>query len=183
MPMNTFPASRRRHAAVTFALAALIVVGFGFAAGCVPNAVPKAPPAEPDAVLFERGAPKDDAPSSKSPEKSTNIPPEIDTASKPKSTPEVDAGKSKTTPEVDMGSGLRTTPEIDTGSVPSLKPPPPDWLERFELVHRTIKPGKDEWRFASLPWASTVAEAREQAAADGKPLFIWYMVGEPLGQC
>ncbi len=58
-----------------------------------------------------------------------------------------------------------------------------DWLQRLERLHRTIKPAKDEWRFASLPWVSTVAEARQQAAAEGKPMFIWYMVGEPLGQC
>jgi hypothetical protein len=25
--------------------------------------------------------------------------------------------------------------------------------------------------------------ARQKAAAEGKPLFLWYMAGEPLGVC
>jgi len=29
----------------------------------------------------------------------------------------------------------------------------------------------------------TLAEARQKAAEQGKPVFIWYMAGEPLGQC
>jgi hypothetical protein len=69
------------------------------------------------------------------------------------------------------------------GEEPSANPPSAGSLETFERLHRTIKPGKGEWKYASLPWASTVAEARELAAAQGKPMFIWYMVGEPLGQC
>ena len=54
---------------------------------------------------------------------------------------------------------------------------------KFEELHRTIKPQPDEAQYAQVPWISTIAEARKKAAEEGKPLFIWYMVGEPLGQC
>ena len=55
--------------------------------------------------------------------------------------------------------------------------------EDFDRLHKMIKPQPGEWKFAEIPWAKTVREAREKSAAEGKPLLIWYMVGEPLGQC
>jgi hypothetical protein len=53
----------------------------------------------------------------------------------------------------------------------------------FQKLHRLIKPGPGEWKFATIPWVATIAEARVKAAKEGEPLFIWYMAGEPLGQC
>jgi len=82
-----------------------------------------------------------------------------------------------------LGTLTVVRPGFGGGGKPSAEPPSADWLVVMERLHRTIKPDKDEWRFASLPWVSTVAEARQLAAAQGKPMFIWYMVGEPLGQC
>lgn len=55
--------------------------------------------------------------------------------------------------------------------------------EQFDRLHGLIKPQKGEWKFAEIPWERNVWEARKKAAATGKPIFIWYMVGEPLGQC
>jgi hypothetical protein len=55
--------------------------------------------------------------------------------------------------------------------------------EQFDKLHQLIKPHKGESQFMEIPWVATVGEARKKAAAEGKPLFIWYMVGEPLGQC
>jgi hypothetical protein len=55
--------------------------------------------------------------------------------------------------------------------------------EQFEQVHRLIKPQPGEWKFADVPWAKNVWEARQRAAKEGKPLLIWQMAGEPLGQC
>jgi hypothetical protein len=55
--------------------------------------------------------------------------------------------------------------------------------QEFEKLHKLIKPQADEWQFADVPWIPTIAEARVKAAKEGKPLLIWYMVGEPLGQC
>ena len=34
-----------------------------------------------------------------------------------------------------------------------------------------------------IPWMSDLAEARRKAAQEGKPLYVWTMAGEPLGQC
>jgi hypothetical protein len=70
-----------------------------------------------------------------------------------------------------------------TGDPGDEKAMSPAWLAQLEQWHRTIKPQSDESQFAQIPWVSTVAEARSQAAEEGKPIFIWYMVGEPLGQC
>lgn len=60
---------------------------------------------------------------------------------------------------------------------------PPAWLKRLEELHGSIKPQSDESQYAQIPWMSSIAEARNKAAEEGKPIFIWYMVGEPLGQC
>lgn len=52
-----------------------------------------------------------------------------------------------------------------------------------DKLHKLIKPGPGEWRWAQVPWVATLGEAREKAAKEGKPLFVWTMAGEPLGQC
>lgn len=52
-----------------------------------------------------------------------------------------------------------------------------------EELHRLMKPRADEWKWAQIPWMSDLAEARKKAAAEGKPLYVWTMAGEPLGQC
>jgi hypothetical protein len=65
-------------------------------------------------------------------------------------------------------------------SPPQLKEITP---EQFEQLHQLIKPHKGEFKFMDIPWVANVGEARKMAAEEGKPLFIWYMVGEPLGQC
>jgi hypothetical protein len=54
---------------------------------------------------------------------------------------------------------------------------------KLEHYLKLIKPGSGEWKFATVPWVPTVWEARKKAAEEGKPLFVWYMAGEPLGQC
>ncbi len=57
----------------------------------------------------------------------------------------------------------------------------PDGLtvEEFEKLHRQLQPPKDEaWR--SIPWRVSLLEARDQAAREQKPLFIWAMDGHPL---
>lgn len=59
----------------------------------------------------------------------------------------------------------------------------PAWLARLTDWHRMIKPQRGEAQYEQVPWANNVAAARNLAAKEGKPLLIWYMVGEPLGQC
>jgi hypothetical protein len=56
---------------------------------------------------------------------------------------------------------------------------------QFEPLHRLIKPGPGEARWAQVPWmpSTDLWAARQKAAEEGKPLFLWYMAGEPLGSC
>ncbi len=51
-----------------------------------------------------------------------------------------------------------------------------------KLIHR-IKPTPAESSWSSIPWQLDLTAARKKAAAEGKPLFVWTMSGEPLGQC
>ncbi len=55
----------------------------------------------------------------------------------------------------------------------------------FAALHELIRPGPGEARWAQVPWmpATDLWAARRKAAAEGKPLFLWYMAGEPLGMC
>ena len=61
------------------------------------------------------------------------------------------------------------------------QPIPP---ERFDALHRMIKPQDGEQRFWRIPWKLTVRDAREEAARDGKPIFVWAGAGgAPIGVC
>jgi hypothetical protein len=52
--------------------------------------------------------------------------------------------------------------------------------EEFAKLHQDLKPRRDElWR--SIPWKTSLLEAREQAVRERKPLFMWSMNGSPLG--
>lgn len=47
-----------------------------------------------------------------------------------------------------------------------------------------IKPQAGESRWAQIPWMTSLWEARQKAAADGKPLYIWVISdGHPCGFC
>ena len=53
-------------------------------------------------------------------------------------------------------------------------------LADFEKLHRQLQPPKDE-RWRSIPWQISIVEARELAAKEKKPIFVWVASGEPLG--
>ncbi len=57
--------------------------------------------------------------------------------------------------------------------------------QEFAKLHALIKPAPEESQWAQVPWmpSSDIWAARRKAAAEGKPLFLWYMAGEPLGTC
>jgi hypothetical protein len=44
-----------------------------------------------------------------------------------------------------------------------------------------IKPGKDEDRWATIPWLTNLWQARKLASKEGKPILLWEMDGHPLG--
>ena len=56
--------------------------------------------------------------------------------------------------------------------------------EQFAALHKLIKPQPGELRFHEIPWLLSVWEAREKAAAAGKPILVWSGAGgAPLGVC
>lgn len=55
---------------------------------------------------------------------------------------------------------------------------------RFEELFQLIRPQAAESKWRGVPWLTSVAEARQKAAAEGKPIFIWSGGGcPPLGSC
>jgi hypothetical protein len=55
----------------------------------------------------------------------------------------------------------------------------------WRAVHTMILPSEGDSRWMKVSWqpASNLWAARQKAAAEGKPLFLWFMAGEPLGPC
>jgi hypothetical protein len=51
----------------------------------------------------------------------------------------------------------------------------------FRDLHTLIKPKASEDAWARIPWMTSLWEAREKAAAQGKPILLWEMDGHPLG--
>jgi hypothetical protein len=43
----------------------------------------------------------------------------------------------------------------------------------IEALHQLIKPGPGESRWMEIDWHPSVWEARQKAAIEGKPLFLW----------
>ena len=55
--------------------------------------------------------------------------------------------------------------------------------EHFGALHRLIRPQPGEARWASIPWMTDLAEARQRSAKEDKPLFVWRAGGgEVLGR-
>ena len=56
--------------------------------------------------------------------------------------------------------------------------------DQFAKLHEMIRVQPGEQRFWQIPWKLTVTEAREQAAREGKPIFVWAGAGgAPIGVC
>lgn len=53
--------------------------------------------------------------------------------------------------------------------------------DQFARLHTLIKPQPQEDRWLQVPWMSNLWEARQKAAATGKPILLWEMDGHPLG--
>jgi hypothetical protein len=45
--------------------------------------------------------------------------------------------------------------------------------DTFNALHKLIRRGPGESRWMEIDWYPTIWEARQKAAAAGKPLFIW----------
>jgi hypothetical protein len=53
--------------------------------------------------------------------------------------------------------------------------------DQLATLHKLIKPASDEDRWASIPWRTSLWQARQEAAKAGKPIVLWEMDGHPLG--
>lgn len=53
--------------------------------------------------------------------------------------------------------------------------------QQFAKLHALIKPVANEEKWNQIPWMSSLWEARKRAAAEGKPILLWEMDGNPLG--
>ena len=63
-------------------------------------------------------------------------------------------------------------------AAPAAEPLGPDNFARHLAA---IKPGPQEARWLQIPWQTSLAAARQKAAAAGKPILLWEMDGHPLG--
>ncbi len=63
----------------------------------------------------------------------------------------------------------------DLSSVPPITP------DQFAKVKALIQPERGEDQWAEIPWLASLWQARERAAAEGKPILLWEMDGHPLG--
>ena len=53
--------------------------------------------------------------------------------------------------------------------------------QQFGRLHALIRPNETEDRWLQIPWITSLWEARQRAAAQGKPILLWEMDGHPLG--
>ncbi len=54
----------------------------------------------------------------------------------------------------------------------------------FEQLHQLVKPQPGESRWMEIDWYPNVWEARQRAAAQGKPIFLWAgSGGAPAAGC
>lgn len=80
-----------------------------------------------------------------------------------------------------MAAVLAALPSNRWGSAAEPAPIAPD---QFDRLHKMIRVQPDEQRFWQIPWKLTVADARQQAAKEGKPIFVWAGAGgAPIGVC
>jgi hypothetical protein len=62
--------------------------------------------------------------------------------------------------------------------------PKPIAANQFEELQKLIKPQSGESQFLDIPWILSVWEAREKAAAEGKPILVWSGAGgSPVAVC
>lgn len=46
---------------------------------------------------------------------------------------------------------------------------------------RAVLPTTEEEKWLSIPWRTNLWDARKQAQAQNKPIFMWMMNGHPMG--
>jgi len=85
-----------------------------------------------------------------------------------------------------MKHPLATIPALIflAGCVARADKPAPLSAQQFEKLHAMIKRQKGEARYLEIDWYPSIREARQKAAREGKPLFIWAgSEGAPSAGC
>ena len=73
-----------------------------------------------------------------------------------------------------LASSLAAT-ERDVSSSQALTP------KHFARLQALSRPEAGEDKWAEIPWLTSLWQARERGAAEGKPILLWEMDGHPLG--
>ena len=61
-------------------------------------------------------------------------------------------------------------------------PPKPALTDaEYTSALKAVRPAAGEDRFTQIPWLTSLWEARQKAAEQGKPILLWEMDGHPLG--
>lgn len=53
--------------------------------------------------------------------------------------------------------------------------------KQYQQTIDEVRPGVFEDAYALIPWQTSLWDARELAAKEGKPILLWEMDGHPLG--
>jgi hypothetical protein len=53
--------------------------------------------------------------------------------------------------------------------------------DQVAKLQALIRPAAGEEKWQQIPWQVDLWKARQQAAAEGKPILLWEMDGHPLG--
>jgi hypothetical protein len=53
--------------------------------------------------------------------------------------------------------------------------------DQVAKLQALIRPAAGEDKWQQIPWQIDLWKARQQAAAEGKPILLWEMDGHPLG--
>jgi hypothetical protein len=73
-------------------------------------------------------------------------------------------------------------PALFFAAVAQAEPARPALSEpEYASALKAIRPAAGEDRFDQVPWLTSLWEARQKAAKEGKPILLWEMDGHPLG--
>lgn len=61
-------------------------------------------------------------------------------------------------------------PKFEAASLPA---------DQWSKLHAGTLPPAEKW--TEIPWETDITAARQRAAREGKPVFLWIMDGHPLG--
>lgn len=86
---------------------------------------------------------------------------------------------------IGVGPGAQAQRQQAPGSSPSQEPaalaaadaPGASLAARID----SVLPTADDDRFLSIPWRTNLMAARREAQTERRPIFLWMMVGNPLG--